>query len=337
MDTFDPKPALARYAGQPIDDKVKGDVIVRQGSPGPLMPSPFSFKKYGQSGIEVSEIFPHLSQHVDEIAFLRSVYGRSNDHVQGTYEMQTGQINLGFPSVGSWVTYGLGSVVVEPAGLRGDDRCPRRTARRPQRLERRLHAGRVPGHALPIDRRPDRRPEAAGQRHAGRPAGPARRPGPAERARPAEVPRQQRAGGAHLLLRAGLPDAGLRARRGRRRQRVGRDQGAVRPRRQGDRAVRPAVPDGAAAGRARRALRAGVLRRGRQPERGYLGRARRRARQPHPARRRDRQADGRPAHRPARPRPARLDGGDHGTPSSGGCRSRSAASAAITTRARRRC
>ena len=110
MDTFDPKPALTKYAGEPIDGKVHGDVIVRQGFPGPLMPSPFSFKKYGQSGIEVSEIFPHLAQHVDDIAFLRSVYGRSNDHVQGTYEMQTGQINLGFPSVGSWVTYGLGSV-----------------------------------------------------------------------------------------------------------------------------------------------------------------------------------------------------------------------------------
>jgi Protein of unknown function (DUF1501) len=109
VDTFDPKPALTKYAGQPIDGKVRGDVIVRQGYPGPLMPSPFSFKQYGQSGIEVSELFPQLSRHVDEIAFLRSVYGRSNDHVQGTYEMQTGQINLGFPSVGSWVTYGLGS------------------------------------------------------------------------------------------------------------------------------------------------------------------------------------------------------------------------------------
>src|SRR6478609_7855132 len=109
VDTFDPKPALAKYAGEPIDGKVQGDVIVRQGFPGPLMPSPFTFKPYGQSGIEVSEIFPHLIRHVDEIAFLRSVYGRSNDHVQGTYEMQTGQINLGFPSVGSWVTYGLGS------------------------------------------------------------------------------------------------------------------------------------------------------------------------------------------------------------------------------------
>jgi uncharacterized protein (DUF1501 family) len=110
VDTFDPKPALAKYAGEPIDGKVQGDVIVRQGFPGPLMPSPFTFAKCGQSGIEVSELFPHLRKHVDEIAFLRSVYGRSNDHVQGTYEMQTGQINLGFPSVGSWVTYGLGSV-----------------------------------------------------------------------------------------------------------------------------------------------------------------------------------------------------------------------------------
>ena len=81
----------------------------------PLTPTPpnrslYRLKKHGQSGIEVSEIFPSISRHVDEIAFLRSVYGRSNDHVQGTYEMQTGQINLGFPSVGSWVTYGLGSV-----------------------------------------------------------------------------------------------------------------------------------------------------------------------------------------------------------------------------------
>ena len=110
VDTFDPKPALTKYAGEPIDGKVKGDVIVRQGFPGPLMPSPFTFRKHGESGIEIADLFPHLSTHVDEIAFIRSVYGRSNDHVQGTYEMQTGQITLGFPSVGSWITYGLGSV-----------------------------------------------------------------------------------------------------------------------------------------------------------------------------------------------------------------------------------
>ncbi len=109
VDTFDPKPALNKYAGQPLHDKIDGDVIVRQGFPGPLMPSPFEFKKYGESGIEVSEIFPNLAAKVDEIAFLRSVYGRSNDHVQATYELQTGQLRMGFPSVGAWVTYGLGS------------------------------------------------------------------------------------------------------------------------------------------------------------------------------------------------------------------------------------
>ncbi len=109
VDTFDPKPALSRYAGEPLHDKVEGNIVARQGFPGPLMPSPFTFQQYGQSGIEVSELFPHLARHVDELAFLRSVYGQSNDHVQATYEMQTGQIQVGFPSVGSWVTYGLGS------------------------------------------------------------------------------------------------------------------------------------------------------------------------------------------------------------------------------------
>lgn len=108
MDTFDPKPALAKYAGQPLTGK--GDIVVRQGNPGPLMPSPFTFRKYGQSGIDVSEIFPKVASHVDELAVLRSVMGMSNDHVQGHYALSTGMIRMGFPSVGSWVTYGLGSV-----------------------------------------------------------------------------------------------------------------------------------------------------------------------------------------------------------------------------------
>jgi hypothetical protein len=109
VDTFDPKAALTKYAGQPLDGMIKEDLVVRQGRPGPLMPSPFTFRKYGQSGIDVSEIFPHVASHVDEIAFIRSVYGQSNDHVQATYEMQMGQSRMGFPSLGSWVTYGLGS------------------------------------------------------------------------------------------------------------------------------------------------------------------------------------------------------------------------------------
>ena len=109
VDLWDYKPALTKYAGEPLDGKVHGDVNVRQGYPGPLMPSPFEFKRYGQSGKLVSEIFPNIGQHVDDIAFIHSVFGQSNDHVQAHYEMQSGQIRVGFPSAGSWVTYGLGS------------------------------------------------------------------------------------------------------------------------------------------------------------------------------------------------------------------------------------
>jgi hypothetical protein len=107
VDTFDPKPALAKYAGQPLEGK--GEVIVRQGNPGPLMPSPFTFRKYGESGIDVSELFPHIGSMVDDLAIMRSVHGQSNDHVQAHYELSTGTIRAGFPSVGAWVTYGLGS------------------------------------------------------------------------------------------------------------------------------------------------------------------------------------------------------------------------------------
>jgi hypothetical protein len=107
LDTFDPKLALVKYAGQPLTGK--GEIVVRQGNPGPLMPTPFQFRKYGQSGMDVSEVFPILARHVDEIAFMRSVYGSSNDHVQATYELNTGKIQMGLPCVGSWVTYGLGS------------------------------------------------------------------------------------------------------------------------------------------------------------------------------------------------------------------------------------
>jgi Protein of unknown function (DUF1501) len=107
VDTFDPKPALTKYAGRPLTGK--GEIIVRQGNPGPLMPSPFRFKKYGESGMDVSEIFPQVASHADDIALVRSVYGQSNDHVQAHYLLATGMIRMGFPSLGSWVTYGLGS------------------------------------------------------------------------------------------------------------------------------------------------------------------------------------------------------------------------------------
>ncbi len=107
IDTFDPKPALKKYAGQPLTGL--GEVVVRQGHPGPLMPSPFEFRRHGQSGLEVSELFPKMGSHADEFALLRSVYSKSNDHVQAHFAISTGMIRMGFPSLGSWVSYGLGT------------------------------------------------------------------------------------------------------------------------------------------------------------------------------------------------------------------------------------
>ena len=108
MDSFDRKPMLDKYAGQPLTGK--GDIVVRQGHPGPLMPSPFTWKRHGQSGLEISELFPTIgAAHADKLAVIRSVVGKSNDHVQAHYELATGVIRMGYPSVGSWLTYGLGT------------------------------------------------------------------------------------------------------------------------------------------------------------------------------------------------------------------------------------
>jgi hypothetical protein len=107
MDTFDPKPALAKYAGQPLP--LEKNVVVRQGHPGPLMPSPFAFKKYGQGGLDISELFPNIAKHADSLALIRSLTGKSNDHVMAHYELASGSVRMGAPSLGSWVTYGLGT------------------------------------------------------------------------------------------------------------------------------------------------------------------------------------------------------------------------------------
>jgi hypothetical protein len=107
VDTFDYKPMLEKKHGQPLEGF--GRVKVRQGFPGPLMKSPFEFKRYGQSGKYVSELFPHIGSQVDDITFIHSCQGRSNDHVVAHYEWNTGSILMGRPSMGSWVSYGLGS------------------------------------------------------------------------------------------------------------------------------------------------------------------------------------------------------------------------------------
>ena len=107
VDSFDYKPDLIKYHGQPLTGF--GEIRVRQGYPGPLMKSPFGWKQHGESGKWVSELFPHMGSIVDDVAFIHSAQGRSNDHVVAHYEWNTGSLLMGFPSVGAWVTYGLGT------------------------------------------------------------------------------------------------------------------------------------------------------------------------------------------------------------------------------------
>lgn len=107
VDTFDPKPELTRRQGEALTGK--GEVVVSQGNPGALMASPWSFQKYGQCGMDVSELFPNVGGMADDIAFIRSMYALSNDHAPALFQMNTGSILAGHPSLGSWVTYGLGT------------------------------------------------------------------------------------------------------------------------------------------------------------------------------------------------------------------------------------
>lgn len=103
VDLFDPKPELTKRDGQRIA------IDVFNGSPGPLMKSPFQFQQYGQSGAWVCDKYPNVAKHVDEFAFIKSLYSESNDHVPALYQINTGIARPGFPSVGAWATYGLGS------------------------------------------------------------------------------------------------------------------------------------------------------------------------------------------------------------------------------------
>ena len=109
VDTFDPKPVLTRHDGQPLPDSFKNlDLAQVNTSDGKLMGSTFPFRKRGQSGIEISDLFPHLAEHADELAVIRSCYHDLFIHGSAITLMQSGTVLLGHPSVGSWVSYGLG-------------------------------------------------------------------------------------------------------------------------------------------------------------------------------------------------------------------------------------
>ena len=112
VDTWDYKPALEKWDGKSIrefDPEFKNTTGFFRNAVGNLMKSPFSFSQRGQSGKMVSSLFPHLGEHVDKMAFIHAGFTESNNHSPALFAMNCGLPRMGFPCVGSWVTYGLGS------------------------------------------------------------------------------------------------------------------------------------------------------------------------------------------------------------------------------------
>jgi hypothetical protein len=105
VDTFDPKPMLAKYNGKPAP---AGNVKTERKT-GMLLQSPFTFKKYGQSGIEISDLFPQLGSHADDLCVVRSMFTDRPNHEPSLFMMNCGDKFSGRPSMGSWLTYGLGT------------------------------------------------------------------------------------------------------------------------------------------------------------------------------------------------------------------------------------
>ena len=125
MDLFDPKPELERRHGQPYFDKIAGEVEFPDAA-GALLRSPFQFAQHGQSGMWVSDAMPSLARCVDDIALIRSMYTENLTHELALFQMHSGRTLPGLPSLGAWITYGLGSenqnlpayvVLDDPLGL----------------------------------------------------------------------------------------------------------------------------------------------------------------------------------------------------------------------------
>jgi len=124
IDAFDYKPELERMHGKALEGK--GENLGFFGQPGNLMKSVYDFKQHGQSGAWVSSLLPHLAGCVDDVCFIKSMFAKSNNHTPAAFQLNSGFTLNGFPSMGAWLSYGLGSanenlpafvVLPDPRGL----------------------------------------------------------------------------------------------------------------------------------------------------------------------------------------------------------------------------
>jgi hypothetical protein len=109
LETFDPKPELNRRSGQAMPN-LDRDPLFKVRHPGKLLGSLCKFRKHGQSGIEVSDFFPNLARRIDDLCILRGMRADSFAHGSGLLQMNTGYLRQGYPSLGSWISYGLGTL-----------------------------------------------------------------------------------------------------------------------------------------------------------------------------------------------------------------------------------
>ena len=115
MDTFDFKPELQQLNGKPLPDSIRASLAntkfadVLHGTKDELLASPFKWQQYGQNGMQISELFSKTAEHTDSLCFLHSLQADSNNHAPASYQLHTGDVRAGKASLGSWITYGLGS------------------------------------------------------------------------------------------------------------------------------------------------------------------------------------------------------------------------------------
>ena len=114
LDSFDPKPRLARDHGKPMPVPVKPTMFNQVGN---IMASPWEFRNRGQSGLPVSDLFPHIGSCADELAVIRSMTTKVSEHAQGNYSFHTGFPFMGHPSAGAWISYGLGTASQDLPGF----------------------------------------------------------------------------------------------------------------------------------------------------------------------------------------------------------------------------